>query len=223
MSDELIKVAIADDETLLRLGLKMLLENQGDIEVVYSAADGQEMLQYLMGPEDHPDLVLLDLSMPVMDGPDCLMTITQWEKHPKVIVLSSHYNSGIIRKMVSLGASAFINKNEKPDVIANAIRSVVNKGYFFDEYVYRLISKNGLGSKPVDEVDELSAREKEILLLICEEFTNKEIGEKLHLSSRTVEGHRQNLLIKTGAKNTAGLIIYAIEHAYFEVHIIRYQ
>ncbi len=170
-----------------------------------------------------PDVILLDLSMPELDGVDTLSALNKRENYPRIIILSSHYNPGIIVRTITEGASAFLNKNEKIEEVMRTVLNVAEKGYYFNEYVFNLLRQRRLSSKVDQKGIDLTEREIEILKLICEELTNKEISEKLFISSRTVEGHRNNILIKTGAKNTAGLIIFAIEHDIYKVKISKFN
>ena len=123
-------------------------------------------------------------------------------------------------KLIDEGAASFLAKNENPDIVLQTIKNVANKGFHFDDFILQLFrEKMSFSKKSTALKVELSEREIEILRLICEEFTAKEIAEKLYLSPRTVEGHRNNMLEKTGAKNTVGLVIYAIEHNLFNIKL----
>ncbi|MCB0647288.1 MAG: response regulator transcription factor [Saprospiraceae bacterium] len=223
-TDTLYRVGIVDDEKLFISGIKMIISQHENISVDFTATNGKDLLEYLKNSPHALDVVLLDLSMPVMDGVEALQSIQQLPHYPRIIILSSHYNAGIISKMIRDGASAFLNKNEEPQEVLNTVLNVAEKGYHFNDYVFKVLRERNM-TTPSGKTDHhsLSEREDEILKLICEEYTNKEIGEKLFISARTVEGHRQNLLLKTGAKNTAGLIIYAIENQIYKVRISRYH
>ena len=196
-------------------------EEQFDVKII--GQNGKELLNYLDQTDEMPDVILLDLSMPELDGVDTLLALNKRENYPRIIILSSHYNPGIIVRTITEGASAFLNKNEKIEEVMRTVLNVAEKGYYFNEYVFNLLRQRRLSSKVDQKGIDLTEREIEILKLICEELTNKEISEKLFISSRTVEGHRNNLLIKTGAKNTAGLIIFAIEHDIYKVKISKFN
>lgn len=218
-----IKIAITDDELLFIQGLKMILEHEQDLEVSFFAQNGKLLTEKLTAAPDIADIVLLDLEMPVMDGVEALVEIVNRNYPIKVIILTSHYNDGMIIKLLDEGAAGFLAKNEDPDVVIETIRQVYQKNFYINNYILQLIRNRRLFAKKRVAPQELTKRENEILTLICEENTNKEIADKLYLSARTVEGHRQNILEKTGCKNTVGLVIYAIEHHIIDINISRYH
>ena len=159
--------------------------------------------------------------MPNIDGVEVTKRVSEKFPDIRIIILSSHYESALILKMIEIGASAFMPKDEETDEFYKTIINVVEKGFHYNDFVVKLIREKmlyGSKSKIVDLVV-LTSREKEILSLICEQKTNKEIGQELFISTRTVEGHRNKLLDKTNSKNTAGLIIYAIEQGYYQVTV----
>lgn len=218
-----IRIAIADDQLLFIQGLKMILEQDPTLEVSVFAQNGKVFLEKLMAQPDMADIVLLDLEMPVMDGVKVLMEIIANNYPIKVIILTSHYNDGMIIKLLDEGAAGFLAKNEDPDVVIETIRQVHQKSFYINNYILQLIRNRRLFAKKRTSQQDLTKRESEILTLICEEKTNKEIADMLYLSARTVEGHRQNILEKTGCKNTVGLVIYAIEHHIIDINISRYH
>lgn len=218
-----IKIAIADDQLLFIQGLKMIIEQDPTLEVSFFAQNGKVFLEKLMAQPDMADIVLLDLEMPVMDGVKVLMEIIANNYPIKVIILTSHYNDGMIIKLLDEGAAGFLAKNEDPDVVIETIRQVHQKSFYINNYILQLIRNRRLFGKKRTTQQDLTKRESEILTLICEEKTNKEIADMLYLSARTVEGHRQNILEKTGCKNTVGLVIYAIEHHIIDINISRYH
>ena len=217
-----IKIAIVDDVHLFVEGLSLILKLDDDLEVVHTANNGKTLLEYLAQHPDCVDVILLDLEMPVMDGVDALYEIVEKAYPVKVIILTSHYNDGTIIKLLEEGASGFLAKNEKPDIVIETIKKVHEKGFYFNTHILQLIRNRRILSSPKKVGHEMTKREIEILKLICEEYTNKEIADRLKLSSRTVEGHRQNILEKSGCKNTVGLVIFAIEHQIIDVHISRF-
>lgn len=208
----MIRLAIADDQPLFRRAFVLLLRDMPDVQVMFDSANGEELLTGLKGNE--VDIVLLDLEMPVMDGVEALRRIREEHPNVKVIVLSTHDHERSIVRMMELGASGYVLKTAEPDEVENAIRSVKESGYFFSDLVSRvmlqgLVKKEKV--KPVfNEVDPLTERELEVLRAICQEMTTTEIAGKLFLSPRTVEFHRNNILLKTGARNVAGLVVYAM-------------
>jgi DNA-binding NarL/FixJ family response regulator len=216
---KIIKIAQVDDEALFLEGISLLLSNVEHINVIKTANNGLEFLDALekTSESDFPDIALVDIQMKPMDGFE--LTETLKDKYPalKVIILSSHYKSNVLGHMIKLGISAFIPKNANKELLITAIESVNNSGVYFtqtdQEMLKQYINRN---SKKVTLSDKgkLSNREISIIKLICLEHTNQEIADELFLSKRTVEGHRQRILEKIGAKNTAGLVVYAIANGF---------
>jgi DNA-binding NarL/FixJ family response regulator len=215
--NELMKIALVDDEQLFVEGLSFLLGNENFIEVISASNDGQSFLNSLLElPTDHfPDLALIDIQMDPMDGFELAEKLKQIYPELHIIVLSSHYKHAMLGQMIKIGVSAFLPKNASRELLIEAITKVYNTGVFFTTKDYEMLSlfaKSQSKNRFFSPTDELTCREKEVLVCICDENTNAEIAEKLYLSKRTVESHRQNLLFKTKVKNTAGLVIYAICH-----------
>lgn len=208
----MIKLALADDQALFRRGMAMLLRDMPDVQVVFECSNGEELLTGLNGNDI--DIVLLDLEMPVMDGMETMKRMRAEHPSVKVIVLSMHHEEKFIVHLMELGANGYVVKTAEPDEIENAVRAVATSGYHFSEMVSRvmlhgLVKKEKL--KPTfSDVEPLTERELEVLRLICQELTTTEIAGKLFLSPRTVEGHRNNILLKIGARNTAGIVVYAM-------------
>ncbi len=214
-----IRVGIVDDERLFIQGMRMILEQDEDLTVSFEAENGLELLERLAEDENIADVVLLDLAMPLLDGVDTLLKIISLSIPIKVIILTSHYNDSMIVKLLDEGASGFLAKNEHPDIVIQTIKGVHRKGFFINDHIMQLIrDRRLLAKRKLVDID-LTHREIEILKLICKEYTNKEIADKLKISSRTVEGHRKSILEKIDCKNTAGMVIYAIEHKLYDVHI----
>lgn len=216
-----IKIALVDDEVLFRKGLELILSQDEALEITFQANNGKELLDAIKENRLVADVILLDLSMPIMDGVDTLLELQKMNSNFKVVILTSHYNNNIIAKLIDEGAASFLSKGEDPDITIQTVKNVALRGFHYDDYIMKLFRdkmKFSTRSRFASNV-ELSEREIEVLCLICKEYTAKEIGEKLFISSRTVEGHRTNMLEKIGAKNTIGLVIYAIEHKYYEVKV----
>ena len=217
------KVALVDDEKLIRQGLKMILEQGKKIEITNQAENGKVLLDQIDAGTFEADVILLDLSMPVMDGIDTLMEFNKRDLPHHIIILTSHYNDSIILKLLDEGAAGFLAKNEDPAEVIKTVIQVAEKGFFINDYILQLIRKRRLLSAQKKLKLDLTPREIEIIGLICQEYTNKEIAEKLFISPRTVEGHRNRILEKTQCKNIAGVVIYAIEHNLFDVKISKYN
>ncbi|WP_278381382.1 response regulator [Chryseobacterium arthrosphaerae] len=213
-----IKIALIDDEQLILEGVKMLLSNEKNISVCLTADNGPDFIENLgrLSAKEFPDIALVDVQMKPMNGFELVEILK--EKYPelKIIILSSHYKTSILGYMVKLGVSAFLPKNSNKKTFIDAITMVDKNGVFFTaedhqmlfSYMNSTAKKNSL----FETEDELSEREKDVVKLICQELTNNEIGEKLFISPRTVESHRQRILEKIGARNTVGIVIYAIVH-----------
>lgn len=217
------KIALIDDEKLFTVGMKMIIESHPDLIVNYIAHNGKELIDDIKSDNFSSDIILLDLSMPVMDGVDTLLELQKLRINYKCIILTSHYNEGMIIKLLDEGAAGFLAKDEDPGNVIQTILDVYNKGFHIDDYIMKLLQNRRYLSSKKKLHEELSKRELEVLKLICDELTNQEIAEKLFISKRTVEGHRNRMMEKTGSKNTVGLVIYAIEHKLIDVNITKYH
>jgi DNA-binding NarL/FixJ family response regulator len=217
----MIRVLLADDHTILRDGIQALLMPEADIEVVGEASNGQAVLDLLA--HTPADVVLMDLNMPIMDG-FTLMPLLQ-EQYPQVsvLVLSMLDNENYVHQILQAGASGYVLKSAESSEILFAIRTVAaGRSFLCSEVGMATLSR--LVSRPHNETEatvarksgDLSSREMEVLRLLAEGLTNAEIAEKLFTSKRTIETHRQNIIEKTQAKNTAALIRYAISHGLIE-------
>lgn len=211
-----IRIAIVDDQNLFRQTLAMLLAGIPDFELVAESANGPDLLKAIAILEDLPDILLMDMNMPGMDGLELNKIIR--EKYPeiKVIVLSVHAQGTLIAKLIQSGASAYLVKNCDREELMLAIKSTFSTGYYMNKQTLIALQENNkISSKshhfstlPINLTD----RELEVLKLICDQYASAEIAEKLFLSTRTVEGHRNHLLTKTESRNTAGLVLFAIRH-----------
>jgi len=211
-----IKLVLVDDEQLILEGIKMLLSAQKNISVDYMVTSGAEILAYLENIEkDHfPDIAMIDVQMKPMDGFELVEILKRNYPELKIIILSSHYKSSVLGYMVKLGVSAFLPKNSDKKTFIEAIEMVDQNGmYFTKEDHEMLLSYMNTPSRKkslFDNEETLSNRETDVVKLICQEKTNQEIADILFLSPRTVESHRQRILDKIGAKNTVGIVIYAV-------------
>lgn len=209
-----IRLALVDDQQLFRAGLKLILAEEPEFEVVFEADHGRQFFERLRF--EPVDIVLLDVEMPIMDGMETLERLRQDHPEVKVIMLTMHESERLIIHLMNGGASGFLLKDEQPKIVCKAIRQVHENGIFFRNYVSKALLKNGRkqNSKPDLGLAQpkLSDREHEVLRLICQELTSKEIADKLYISARTVDGHRRNLQEKTGARNIAGLVLYAVRN-----------
>jgi len=209
-----IRIALVDDHVLFRRGMMAMLGLNEELEVVFDCGNGAEALNILK--EQPVDIVLMDLEMPGLDGTAATQQITSAYPDVSVIVLSMHDDEQFIVHLMKAGAKGYLLKNAEPEEIIAAIQSVFETGFYFNDRVSRVMLSGLMEDtrmKPkFSGQEELSKREIEVLRLICEEKTTTEIGEALFISPRTVEGHRNNILLKTGARNTAGMVVYAIRN-----------
>jgi DNA-binding NarL/FixJ family response regulator len=211
-----INIAVAEDQVLFRECFIANMRNFSNINVVAEAGNGKELIRKIAELEIKPDILLLDLSMPEMNGLETTKYIREHMPEMRIIVLSVHGDERYVVSMVQHGVNGYLAKDAELETVYKAIESVFEKGFFFNDTMLRGLQSGGLQKKykisQFNLVDSITKREKEVLELICKEFTTQEIAEKLFLSVRTVDGHRNNLLEKTGARNTAGLVIFALKN-----------
>jgi DNA-binding NarL/FixJ family response regulator len=208
-----IRIALVDDQKLFRGGLKMILSDRPDFRVVFEADNGKQFFERLAF--EPVDVVILDVEMPVMDGIETLEKIRETHPDLRVIMLTMHDSDRLINHLMQLGANGFLLKDENPEIVRTAVERVGQEGIFFRDYVSKALLKGGRQkpNKPDGYFGpNISERELEVLSLICQEYTSKEIAEKLYISARTVEGHRRSLQDKTGARNLVGLVLYAVKN-----------
>lgn len=207
------KVYIADDHTLFRKAMVNLLRSFHRVQEVKDAENGKELLTLIK--YEQPDVAIVDLQMPVMDGAETCEQLIK--KHPevKIIILTMHDSNKYILHMMEMGVHAFLLKNTEPDELEKAIYAVIEKDFYHNDLVAAVLRKNVTerksGQRPQFRSAELTEREKEILVLICRELTIREIGQKLSLSENTVRNHRVNMMDKIGVNNTVGLVKFAYE------------
>ena len=217
-----IKLAIVDDQNLFLKGLKFIIQTFEDVELVAEASSGQELLDKMEAA--CPDVVLSDIKMPGMDGIELTKTLKKRYPGIKVILLTMYDDERLISHVMEIGANGYLLKDEDPEIVHEAIRAVMTKDFYFNDYVSNALLKQVRGKNKTSpstilssSKTNLSPRELEVLQLICQELSTNEIAQKLFISARTVEGHRKNLLEKTGVKNVAGLVIYAVKNELVDV------
>lgn len=217
-----INIAIADDEELFRKGIRFLLEKESNFNISYEAENGKNLINFITYTKKVPDVILMDLKMPEINGVEATKIIHKKNPDIKIIALTSYGGKSFITNMIDVGASSYLLKNTSPKMMIFTINKVYEKGFYYDEKVLKIIHENIIssrGKRIKSDLDKklLSKREIDVLELICEQKTTSEIAEKLFISPRTVEGHRNNLLLKTQSKNVAGLVIYGIQKKIIEV------
>lgn len=213
-----IKVLITDDHAVFRTGVKASLSQYDDIEVIGEAENGKQLLNIVKFRQ--PDIILLDIQMPVMDGITTLPEVKKILPSAKVIMLTMSDDIEMISKLMEIGANSYLIKNSDSETIYEAIKTVYTKEFFFNDYTNKAML-SGLRKKRVVEQHitddaELSDKEVQVLKLMCDEKSTKEIADIVEISPRTVEAIRDRLKMKTGAKSTAGLILYAVKHGIAE-------
>jgi two-component system response regulator DegU len=208
-----LKVYIADDHTLFRKAMVNLLQTFDEVTEVKDAENGKELLALMK--MNIPDVAIVDLQMPVMDGAETCENILQKYPDVKIIILTMHDSERYILHMMEMGVHAFLLKNTEPEELEEAIHAVIEKDFYHNDLVASVLRKNVKDKKsiqrPMFATAELSEREKEIVMLVCQELTIKEIGQKLSLSENTVRNHRVNIMEKVGVNNMVGLVKYAYD------------
>ena len=210
-----LRIYIVDDHKLFREGLKWLLSTQDVVHHMYEASSGRDFIENLSFVDC--DLVLMDIEMPEMNGIEATEQALRIRPDLKVIVLSMYGDEQYYYKMVDVGVKGFVLKNSGIEKVIAAIRAVAaGENYFSEELLVNILNnmRDGGQHKPEPETpdNEISERELEILYHVCLGLSNQEIADKLFISKRTVDKHRANLLSKTGCRNTAALVMYAIKN-----------
>jgi len=216
-----IRIAIADDQILFRQSLSMLIAQDNRFELLFDANNGKHFLEIQQNISVIPHVALIDIEMPEMDGIELLEELKKSYPDLKVLILSAYSNDRLIARLIQMGASGYLLKNCDKDELIHAIVTVHEKGFYINEQTLKAIQSGSNKRLDIKDVHtnpfNLTQREIEVLQLICKEMSNMEIAEKLFISPRTVDGHRYNLLLKTGAKNTAGLVLFAVKNNIVEV------
>jgi DNA-binding NarL/FixJ family response regulator len=219
---ETIKIILVDDEVLFRKGISFLMSKEENIEVIFEASDGMELIEFLKGDNPKPDIIIMDLKMPLLNGIETTKIIRKDFSDIKIIALTSYDSKSFIANMIDVGAVSYLVKNATPQELFATIYEVATNGFYYSEYVMSIIQNGLIANKKTKcsfDTGFITSRELEVLQLICKQKSTIEIGEKLFISPRTVEGHRNNLLLKTESKNIAGLVVFAIQNAIVSLDI----
>ncbi len=209
-----IKIIITDDHALFRAGVKTSIGHYPDVEFIGEAENGMQLLNLVKFLQ--PDVILLDIQMPIMDGIATLPEVKKILPDVKIIMLTMNDDVSMISKLMEIGANSYLTKNSDSETIYKAIKTCYENEFYFNEYTNKamlsgLRTKRDLESSLQEDAD-LSDKEIQVLKLMCEEKSTKEIADIVEISPRTVEAIRDRLKLKTGAKSTAGLILYAVKH-----------
>lgn len=205
-------ILLVDDHPMIRDAIRLYFADMDEISIEAEAGNGREALEMLAGRKF--DLVITDIAMPEMNGVELLTELQEREIEQNVLVISMINEASQVKKMISLGANGYVLKNSPKEEILEAIHTIGRGETYYSKEVYDIILGQLAGRKQKQRLSveiPLSRREKEIVKLIMEEYSNQEIADKLFISVRTVEAHKRNILEKTGCKTMAGLAIYAIE------------
>jgi DNA-binding NarL/FixJ family response regulator len=201
-----VKLLIADDHKILLEGIVSLLKTESSFEISGTAIDGYEVLD--LTEKNEYDVCLLDINMPKLDGLETARLLKQRKPALKIIILTTYNDKEIISELVHIGVSGYLLKNSDKQELIEAIKKVMAGRYYFSEDVEKIILQ-GVSEKQNKEVVTLTEREQEVIQLLAKEYTNDKIANELHISYRTVETHRKNIMQKTKASNLAGLIRFA--------------
>lgn len=213
-ANEPIKVAIADDHKIFRDGIKMSLSGKDYLRIIWEAEDGKDLVHKMK--IKLPDVLLMDIRMPEMDGVNAISLLRKEYEQVKIIVLTMYDDQEMISKMMEMGANAYLTKTTDPEEIYNAILSCMNEDFYFNDLVNKAVMMKLQHKKSVRQFYpnpiKMSEKELKILKLIAEDKTTEEISKEVYLSPRTIETIRQNMKTKVGAKTIAGLVMYAMRN-----------
>lgn len=217
MKESDFKILVADDHQLFRKGMESTLKTIKTVKQVFQAENGLEVINFLNN--EMVDVIFMDIKMPVQDGIATTKMVTKHYPDIKVIAVSMFDDRDNILEMFKAGACGYLLKNTNKEELSDAITEVMNGGKYYskevsDVLLQKMINLNLHKSKTL--LEPLTEREKEVLCLICEQLSTKEIAERIFLSDKTIEGHRLKLLQKTQSRNMAGLVMFAIEHRIYQ-------
>ena len=214
MLQETIKVAIADDHRIFRKGVIHSMRPYTNIQFIMEAENGEDLIQKI--PDSQPDIVLCDLKMPIKDGIDATKVITKNFPNIRVLILTMYEDERFVSHLMDCGAAGYLLKSTDPTEIKKALMDVMKTGFYLNPFVNKVLikknySKQKFNPSLTSEVV-LTEREKEVLTLVCMEFTAAEIAQKMSISARTVEAIKDRLMERFGVKNSVGLVFYAMKN-----------
>jgi DNA-binding NarL/FixJ family response regulator len=221
MRTKKIPLAIADDHTVFRQAIRQAIEQEGTFECVLEAADGKALIEGFRKADTKPSLLLLDLQMPELNGSEALQILLKEYPLLKTVVLSANYEEKFVSQLIKLGAKSFLPKECSMQELLQALQEVYRKGFYYNDFIVQAMAKDmgnqqKINSNALDKAA-LTKREIEILQLVCDGFSSVQIAEKLFLSEKTVNNHRNNIMQKVGAHNVSGMIKYAYLHNLIEI------
>ena len=215
----MIKVAICEDQKLMLKGLQSLLLEYNELELVHPSENGRVLLNSIKETTVIPDVILMDIDMPIMNGFETTEAVRKKYKETKILILSSHKGATYVENAILKGAHGYLNKGEEPQVIFNAIKEVERNGCYFNEMLsfnrLQEFMKHGTLKPNYTENQILSARELEVVKLICQLKSTAEIADILNIGETTTNTYRKNIMDKLGIKKSIGIVIYAIKEGIF--------
>ncbi len=220
MIKDKINIVVCDDHRLFRKGMSALLSDFELVGEIYEAGNGVELLQLLEQLDELPELVLLDINMPEMDGVEATKKLKELYPEIRILILSMEDDSQLVSLLVNEGIDGYLLKNADPDELELAIKMIMKNDFYFSSslagFILQAVKTKNTTAKTIEKLN-LTEREVQIIQLTCEELTAAEIGDKLSISARTVEGYKRKFLKKTGTKNMAGLVIFAIKNGLYHL------
>ncbi|MBU8882113.1 response regulator transcription factor [Kaistella sp. DKR-2] len=208
-----IKIAIVDDHKLVSKALENMISFNPNFEVIMNCFNGQDFLDELRAKKTYPDVVLMDINMPIKNGIETTAEISKEFPNLKVIALTMEDNESTIIKMLKAGAKGYLLKDMSPDILFDAINIVHKKGIFYTDLLTQSLLKIKTEEKFMNSLnDTLKDRELEFIKLACSELTYREIADQMFLSPRTIDGYRDSVFIKLNVKTRVGIVLFAIKH-----------
>ena len=213
---ETIKIAIVDDHKLVSKAIENMISYNPNFDVIMNSANGQDFLDQLRTAQDLPDVVLMDINMPIKNGIETTAELTKEFPQLKVIALTMEDHEGTIIKMLKAGAKGYLLKDMSPDILFDAIDIVHKKGIFYTDLVTQSLLKIKTEEKFMETLsDTLKDRELEFIRLACSELTYREIADQMFVSPRTIDGYRDSVFVKLNVKSRVGIVLFAIKHNLF--------
>lgn len=208
-----ITISIVDDHVMITNALSNMLDENPSFSVINTSSNGEEFMEYLESGNTAPEVVLMDVNMPIKNGTETTQALTENYPEIKVIALTMEDDDATIIKMLKAGAKGYLLKDMHPDILFDAINTVSEKGIFYTDIVTQSLLKIRTDEKSLEEIkQELKERELEFLQYACSELTYREIAEKMFLSPKTIDNYRDSVFIKLNVKSRVGLVLYAIKN-----------